>query len=185
MGFMRKNTVRNRASWAVAASSLLLLTAASGATAVASADTDAETFGHGHGHHHPHTPYPTQAEIRAQFDTWNDALATLDPEAVADLYAPDGVLLPTLSNQIRSDRDGIVDYFEHFLAKYPVGEINESYVDILSPTSAVDSGSYTFTLTEDGVTSTVDARYTFVYEKDQATGDWLIVSHHSSANPEG
>ncbi len=183
MGPMRKITSRSRTGYAVAASSLLLLTAASGATAVASADTTAETFGHGH--HRPHTTYPTQQEIREQFDTWNDALATLDPEQVADLYAPDGVLLPTLSNRIRSDRDGIVDYFEHFLEKHPVGEINESHVDILSPTSAVDSGSYTFTLTEDGVTSTVDARYTFVYEKNTKTGEWQIVSHHSSANPEG
>jgi hypothetical protein len=40
---------------------------------------------------------PSQQEIAALFDEWNAALATGDPEKVADLYSPDAVLLPTLS----------------------------------------------------------------------------------------
>ncbi|MCL1536223.1 SgcJ/EcaC family oxidoreductase, partial [Xanthomonas nasturtii] len=36
-------------------------------------------------------------EVAALFDTWNAALATGNPDKVADLYAPDGVLLPTVS----------------------------------------------------------------------------------------
>lgn len=35
--------------------------------------------------------------------------------------------------------------------------------------------SYTFTLTNaDGTTTKVPARYTYVYQKDAATGDWKI-----------
>ncbi|MDT0268215.1 SgcJ/EcaC family oxidoreductase [Streptomyces sp. DSM 44915] len=128
-----------------------------------------------------------EAEIRDLFDDWNAALATGDPETVADLYAPDAVLEPTLSNVIRSDRAGIVDYFEHFLRQRPVGEIDASYVELLGRDAAVDSGAYTFTLTdpETGEVSEVAARYTFVYERDRHSDAWRIVNHHSSAMPEG
>ncbi|MDT0307125.1 SgcJ/EcaC family oxidoreductase [Streptomyces sp. DSM 44917] len=130
---------------------------------------------------------PTRAEIQALFEDWNAALATGDPEAVADLYAPDAALEPTLSNVIRTDRAGIVDYFEHFLAQSPSGEIDQSYVEILGHDAAVDSGAYTFHLTDPatGQARDVAARYTFVYERDRHTGEWLIVDHHSSAMPEG
>jgi uncharacterized protein (TIGR02246 family) len=38
--------------------------------------------------------------IASLFDTWNQALATKDPHRVADLYAHDAVLLPTVSNEV-------------------------------------------------------------------------------------
>lgn len=121
----------------------------------------------------------TKARIAAQFDDWNTALATMDPETVADRYARNAVLLPTLSNQVRDTRAEIVDYFTHFLAKHPTGQIVESHVDVLSQNSAVDAGIYRFTFADH---STVDARYTFVYER--IDGRWLIVNHHSSLLPE-
>jgi uncharacterized protein (TIGR02246 family) len=125
---------------------------------------------------------PPNQEVTGLFDTWNQALASGDPELVADRYAPDAVLLPTVSNELRSDRAEIVDYFEHFLENKPQGQILESHVKVLRPTDAIDAGTYRFTLTADGQQRTVDARYTFVYEK---VGDqWLIVNHHSSAMPE-
>ena len=43
---------------------------------------------------------PAEAEIRDLFYQWNSALATLNPENVADMYAKDGVLLPTVSNKV-------------------------------------------------------------------------------------
>jgi len=119
-------------------------------------------------------------EIRALFTGWDESLATLDPEKVADRYAPDAVLLPTVSNQVRTDREGRVDYFTKFLKNKPRGEIVESHVKLLDPNSAIDTGTYRFTMA-DG--STVDARYTYVYE--QVDGTWLIINHHSSAMPEG
>jgi uncharacterized protein (TIGR02246 family) len=128
------------------------------------------------------TTLPTNQEVAVLFDRWNQALATGNPELVADRYASDAVLLPTVSNEVRADRAGIVDYFEHFLENEPNGQILESNVKVLGPTDAIDAGTYRFTLTADGQQSTVDARYTFVYEK---VGDeWLIVNHHSSAMPE-
>ena len=123
----------------------------------------------------------TDAQVRALFTGWNDTLATLDAEKVADRYAPDAVLLPTVSNQVRTDRAGIVDYFEHFLENSPQGTILSSHVKLLNPNAAIDTGTYRFSL-NDGA-RTVDARYTFVYER--VGGEWLIVNHHSSAMPEG
>ncbi|HEY6798410.1 MAG TPA: SgcJ/EcaC family oxidoreductase [Kineosporiaceae bacterium] len=125
---------------------------------------------------------PSEAEIARLFSLWNAALATGNPQKVADRYAPDAVLLPTVSNQVRTDRAGIVDYFTHFLTNKPKGKIKKSIVKILSPTAAIDSGLYVFTLTTNGKQRMVQARYTFVYEKHGKT--WLIVNHHSSVLPE-
>ena len=47
---------------------------------------------------------PSDDQIKALFADWNAALATGDPEKVADRYAPNAVLLPTVSNQVRSTR---------------------------------------------------------------------------------
>ena len=86
-----------------------------------------------------------------------------------------------MSNQVRTTRAGIVDYFEHFLKSRPQGTILESHVTFLNRNAAIDTGTYRFSL--NGGQSTVDARYTFVYER--VGGTWLIVNHHSSAMPEG
>jgi uncharacterized protein (TIGR02246 family) len=122
----------------------------------------------------------TDGQVQDLFDEWNDALTTLDANEVADRYAPDAVLVPTLSNQVRPDRAGIVDYFEHFLEDKPQGTILESHVKLLNPNAAIDTGTYRFSF--NGGERTVDARYTFVYER--VDGEWLIVNHHSSGMPE-
>ena len=128
---------------------------------------------------------PDKKQIAALFDNWNAALRTGDAERVADLYASDAVLLPTVSNRVRTDRAGIVDYFEHFLENKPAGKKIRTVVNVLDRNSAIDTGVYAFTLTdhETGEKSVVKARYTYEYEK--RGGEWLIVNHHSSKMPEG
>ncbi|GAA1582423.1 SgcJ/EcaC family oxidoreductase [Actinoplanes couchii] len=121
----------------------------------------------------------SEAQIRELFVEWNASLATGDSGKVADRYAADAVLVPTVSNEVRADRARIVDYFDHFLENDPTAVITESHVSVLDADTAVDTGTYRFTL---GGDRTVDARYTFVYE--QRDGAWLIVNHHSSAMPE-
>ncbi|MFC9786156.1 SgcJ/EcaC family oxidoreductase [Rhodococcus sp. NPDC127528] len=125
---------------------------------------------------------PTTDEISALFTEWNDALATGNPETVAALYAPDAVLIPTVSNVVRTDHAGIVDYFTGFLPSKPSAVIEQSFIDILDSDNAIDTGTYRFTLHKDGAPETVDARYTFVYQKQD--DQWLIVNHHSSEMPE-
>lgn len=128
---------------------------------------------------------PTKAEIAAQFDGWNKALRTGDPGTVADRYGKDAVLLPTVSDKVRSNQAGIVGYFEKFLENKPVGKKLETHINILDHDSAVDAGVYEFTLTDpdSGDQRVVKARYSYTYEKYD--GEWKIVNHHSSVMPEG
>ena len=118
-------------------------------------------------------------EISALFDLWNNTLQTGDPKKVAALYhESEGILLPTVSNQVRHNHAEIEDYFVHFLSKGPKGEINESNIRIYD-SIAINSGVYTFTF-KDG--AAVQARFTYVYKKEN--DEWKIIEHHSSAMPE-
>ncbi|MGJ5826168.1 SgcJ/EcaC family oxidoreductase [Streptomyces ossamyceticus] len=128
---------------------------------------------------------PSKKEIAALFDGWNKSLQTGDPKKVADRYAKDAVLLPTVSNKVRTDRAGIVDYFHHFLENKPKGKKVQTIINVLDGNSAIDAGVYQFTLTDPktGDKRVVKARYTYEYEKRD--GVWKIVNHHSSAMPEG
>ena len=138
-------------------------------------------------HHHsskmPEAPTGKQIsedEVRSLFYLWNDALATLDPDAVAKRYAKKGVLLPTVSDKPRTDYDSIKDYFVDFLKKKPQGEILESYVTI-GDNWCKDVGIYEFTMGATG--DKVKARYSYVYVYED--GEWKISHHHSSVMPEG
>lgn len=123
---------------------------------------------------------PSDAEVRALFGLWNDALATEDPARVAARYSRNAILLPTVSDEPRTTAAGITDYFTDFLKNRPQGVIREG-VTLAGPSWAEDAGVYEFTMGVDG--SKVEARYTFVYIKED--GEWKIAHHHSSAMPEG
>ena len=73
----------------------------------------------------PETEEKKMAEVSKQFDRWNAALQTGDPKQVAALYAPGGVLLPTVSNQVRTTKEEIEDYFSGFLQLKPQGKIDQ------------------------------------------------------------
>jgi uncharacterized protein (TIGR02246 family) len=124
----------------------------------------------------------TEQEVAALFDRWNAALATGKPEEVAKLYAPNGVLQPTVSNEVRDTPEKIQDYFTKFLAAKPQGTINYRQIRVLDDNTALDSGVYTFALVREGKPTKVQARYSYLYEK--TNGEWKIVNHHSSAMPE-
>ncbi len=121
----------------------------------------------------------SEPEIAALFARWNTSLQTLDADRVTALYAVDGVLLPTVSNQPRTNHTEIRDYFVKFLEGGPQGTIDRSVIK-LGCNVAQDVGTYTFRF-KDG--SRVAARYTYVYE--YRNGQWLIAHHHSSVMPEG
>lgn len=124
----------------------------------------------------------TEQEARAHFDTWNAALATGDPRAVADLYAEDSVLLPTVAGHVHDTRAEREEYFTAFLANRPVGAITESVVRVVDDNTAVHSGLYEFGLTgPDGTRSTVPARFTYVLAEEG--GRIVIKEHHSSKIP--
>ncbi len=112
------------------------------------------------------------------FDDWNKALQTGNPDEVVKLYDKNAILLPTLSPQVRHSHEEIKDYFIHFLAKKPIGKINEANIRIFG-NLAINSGIYTFNF-KDG--SSAHARFTYVYKKVDEN-NWIIVEHHSSLLP--
>lgn len=119
-------------------------------------------------------------DISDQFEKWNKALMTEIPDKVVACYAEDAILLPTVSAKVRHNHNEIRDYFVHFLAKKPVGRIDEQNIRTFNDI-AINSGCYTFTVTENGQRTDVAARFTFVYRKD--VQGWQIIEHHSSILP--
>ena len=112
---------------------------------------------------------------------WVNTLGTFNPEAVVNLYAPDGILLGTIAENIKVGRDEILTYFNMFVQKKPVGMINTMYIQDGGSCKVAD-GIYTFTLTDSlGKKTEVIARYTFVFK--QYMDEWKIASHHSSKQP--
>ncbi|HEY0723212.1 MAG TPA: DUF4440 domain-containing protein, partial [Pyrinomonadaceae bacterium] len=62
----------------------------------------------------------------------------------------------------------------------PKVEFGEQLIRVHGDT-AIDSGSYTLTVTREGKQMAVPARFTIAYRK---LGEkWLIVDHHSSERP--
>jgi uncharacterized protein (TIGR02246 family) len=127
----------------------------------------------------PTADAPTEAEVQALFDDWNASLATGDPAEVAEHYAEDAVLLPTVSPGIHDTPAERLEYFEGFLLNEPQGVVTESVVRDLGDGYVSHSGLYTFTMGASG--DVVPARFTFVYAEDD--GEWKIVEHHSSKEP--
>jgi hypothetical protein len=61
----------------------------------------------------------TEDQVKNLFYLWNDALDTLDSDLVAKRYSKNAVLLPTVSDEPRTDYAGIKSYFDNFLQLKP------------------------------------------------------------------
>lgn len=128
-------------------------------------------------------PTATPASIGAQFDRFNGAWKTGDPDVVTALFTRQPVLLATLSNTPRTDAAGVRDYFVSFLKNKPVGRIDSSTIEI-DCTTASRVGTWTVALTDPatGASREVRARYSFIYRFED--GSWKIDHLHSSVMPE-
>ena len=121
-------------------------------------------------------------DVAAMTSRWAQTLGEDDPEKVLPLYADDAVLWGTLSPAVRADRAGLRDYFVGAFKALPGLKVTfgEQLIRVYG-TTAVNTGSYTFSYQKDGETKSWPARYSFTYVKN---GDfWQIVDHHSSAMP--
>ncbi len=129
----------------------------------------------------PACPAVTEADVKRQFDRFNQAWATLDPDAVVALFAPDATLLATVSNAERTTPDKIREYFVQFLKGEPVARIDSSTI-IIDCNTATRTGNWTVvTRNAAGERVDVPARYSFVYGWDGR--DWKIRHLHSSVRP--
>jgi uncharacterized protein (TIGR02246 family) len=124
----------------------------------------------------------SKPQVIALFDKWNRALLTKRTDAVVEDYSPDATLLPTVQNGPLVGREAIGGYFDHFLKQSP-SVTSDTRVIETGCNIAYDIGLYTFMVDGDqpGSRKPVKARYTFIYAP--VHGRWLIVHHHSSAQP--
>ena len=124
--------------------------------------------------------FTTRPSSQAFVQHWLDIVCTHDPQAITNLYLSDGVLLGTVAENIKYGEQEIRSYFDMFVQKNPCGVITEITSADYHGMSVVN-GNYVFELTEDGTTTQVPARFTFVLK--QIGNGWKIDTHHSSAQP--
>jgi len=125
---------------------------------------------------------PAQIDSLAEIfiQNWLDLLCKKDPRIV-ELYAPDGVLLPTFSSKVKKGRKEISGYFDEFMKKEELcGKVDTQVTHHLG-NALTTSGIYTFGFKENGKPQTQSARYSFTFKPHN--GNWLISSHHSSVLP--
>lgn len=133
------------------------------------------------------------AAVHGKFDAWVGSLAEGHKESakhnhekhdvagvVADQYAPDAILLPTVKNAVCDKRGMIVGYFDHFVQSAPVGVVTKEDIST-GENIAVQGGTYDFTLTDknNGAKAVVPCDFTFVSKK-QPDGSLKFIHHHSS-----
>lgn len=132
-------------------------------------------------------PAPAQSalerEVAGNTARFAAALATGNPDRVTALFAPNAILAPTVSNEVRTTPERIRAYFVDFLQLSPRPRVDSRTITVLDPGTAIEGGTWTFQLTRNGTTSEVQARYTIVWEKTAA--GWQIQLLHSSLMPEG
>jgi len=109
---------------------------------------------------------------------WLETLLTKDPQKMANLYSENATFLPTLSADFKIGRQGVVEYFTHFLAKNPTGKIIKEGVQKIDENNYIHSGFYDFIINS----QIISARFTFVWQK--INDSWLILHHHSSLMPQ-
>jgi uncharacterized protein (TIGR02246 family) len=129
----------------------------------------------------------TDAQAKLLFEEWNKTLQIKppNPTRVAQTYATDAILLPTVENGPLIGRDQIAGYFRHFLESEPVGRIDTHRLVPAGCDKGIVAGLYTFNVLERSVRVDKPARYTFtyVYRQDGGRARWLIAHHHSSVRP--
>jgi uncharacterized protein (TIGR02246 family) len=124
----------------------------------------------------------TRADIEAATARWIDAFNRKSSADIVRLYAPDAVFLGTSSATLRDSPALVAEYFAGLATLGDASNaVSESRVQVLSEDVAINSGHYVLTRTVEGRITQSPARFSFVYQK--RAGQWLIVSHHSSAFP--
>ncbi len=118
------------------------------------------------------------------FTKWNETLQTKDKQKVAEMYSEDATFLPTLNGELKVGISGAIGYFEHFLQKNPFGTIVESVTqESADGDTIIYSGLYDFEIGPEDNREVANARFTYVFQKNE-NDEWKIIHHHSSLRPE-
>ena len=113
---------------------------------------------------------------------WAQAFNQENMTAIDACYADHAVLWGTHAKQLIQGRAGIRQYFQTVFEsgrKVRVRIVDEQITDHLSQN--ISNGSYHFYSDHPGVTTEVQARFTFVWQL--LAGQWRLVTQHSSVLP--
>ena len=131
--------------------------------------------------------------VTAAANAWARATNAHDAAAVAALYDQEALLYATFATIVNTP-EGIAAYFAHLFQKQGLAvAFDDMSVRLYADNTATASGLYTFThepapgrATQPRVA--IPSRFSFVFVKEAAgtpsAGEWRIVEHHSSVDPE-
>ena len=120
---------------------------------------------------------------RKALDQWISLVNQLAVDDLLALYHDDAVLLPTFSDELLTDKEGIRGYFEQLAAQQEVEvSVEESSVVEQSFSDGLFSlsGIYSWRFNKSDETLTFEARFTFILDLTRAAP---ILHHHSSQLP--
>jgi uncharacterized protein (TIGR02246 family) len=109
-------------------------------------------------------------------DKWSATYSSNDRDALVKLYAPDAILLGTVSPVMSEGTEAIAKYFGP-----PSGNTNaigERRTIVLGDNAVVVTGFYEFTRMKEGQPVPGPSRFTMLLTK--RNGEWRIAHHHSS-----
>jgi uncharacterized protein (TIGR02246 family) len=116
-------------------------------------------------------------EARAVVDRWAETYSANDRNALAQLYAPDALLLGTTDPNATRGREEVHGYFAALDKGGRRSTIREKNVIVLSDDAVVVAGFYDFARQEQNYEPR-PSRFTMVVVKRD--GKWMIAHHHSS-----
>jgi uncharacterized protein (TIGR02246 family) len=120
---------------------------------------------------------PTE-DASAAIDRWAAAYSSNDPETITKLYAPNAILLGTVSPVMSVGPEAILKYFEAVRGTGNTVTIGERKFIVLANDTVLGTGFYQFNRMREGKVVPDPARFSMILVK---RGDnWLIEHHHSS-----
>jgi uncharacterized protein (TIGR02246 family) len=120
---------------------------------------------------------PTE-DADAALDRWSTAYSANDPEAIANNYWPDAILLGTVSPVMSEGTEAIIKYFTPSKGSGNKNAIDERRTIKINDEAVVVTGFYTFTRMVEGKAVPGPSRYTMLVTKRGS--EWRIAHHHSS-----
>jgi uncharacterized protein (TIGR02246 family) len=117
-------------------------------------------------------------DANAAIERWSAAYSSNDPEAIAETYTPDAILLGTVSPIMSEGKEAIIKYFTPTKGSGNKNTLGERRTIVLGENAVVVAGFYVFTRMQDGKPVPGPSRFTMLVTK--RNGDWRIAHHHSS-----
>jgi uncharacterized protein (TIGR02246 family) len=114
-------------------------------------------------------------------DDWAAAFNTGNVEKIVALYAPEALVLGTLSPTLASTQEDLRKYFGPSSASKSQVKLGQKAAAVLSNDAVAMTGFYEFSRLVRGKEVVTPARFTFIFvRRDEG---WRIVHHHSSVRP--